>query len=1193
MKILELAIAIKGKLDGSLTSSMQKAMSESKALQEQLKNVNKAMRQAQSAATAEQKATGSVSTAHYREIASLQARINQLTERRADILEKTAAKETAKSNMTASAGQFTKAVGVAAAVTAPLAGMINTAANFEQAMSKVKAITNSSNEDMARLNSTAQQLGATTQFSASQAAEAMTYLGMAGWKTDQIIAGMPGLLNLAAASGSDLATVSDIVSDDLTAFGMSADQAAHMADVMAAASTNANTNVELMGYTFKYVGSLAGALGYSLEDVSVATGIMANAGIKGEQAGTSLRAIMTRLVSPPKEAGTAMDRLGISVTNADGTMKPFMQTMEELRDIFGGMSESEKATYASSIAGQEAMSGFLAIVNASEGDFENLCNAIDNADGASERMAKTMQDNAKGGAIQLQSAIEGVSISIGSIFLPRLASIAGKVAEVVGDFAKWAQENEGLVNTILTVSGAIGGLVVSVLGINAAISTFNYFRQSFELYITVAKQNTLAMKAYSAATKIAAGAQAFFNAVMAGNPLALAAIAIMALVAGLVYLYNTNETFRNAVINAWNEIKNAAMEIWTAIAPIIEVAWEDIKQVVSSGIEILKGLWADISPAVSSALEMIIPIAITVVGFVKNVFVLYFKYIATVVKTAITVVSTVISGLVTVVSAVWEFISTGAASAWDFITNVIDTAGSTITSIVDTVWGVITGIIDTAVGVISAIVETLAPIFSAIWSAIQVVAKVAFIAISLVAIPVIAVIGTAMVTLGAIISTVWQGVKAVASFVWLGIKGAATIVMAAIAQIVSVYVAYIGFIWQGIKTVATYVWNAIQAVVTAVMEAITPVIEAGAAIINAIWEEIQAVATAVWNVIQTVVVTVWGVLVAIITAYVNMIINFWTAIYNAAVSCWNAIVDTVSSVWASVQNIVDQGVASVTQKWENLKSIFSSPIQAVVNFVKGGSSEAADASGVDVAANALGGVYNKPLLTWVAEAGDTEVIVPINNKPRSMALWQTAGRMLGALPATTPTLPAESVNVQTQLAATVPKLEEQAKLTSMTVDLPTTPKTEKPKGKSPLSKIFTALKFLTPISKLLKISSLQKPLAIIKPIINTVADLQKKSPSVPAPMMNMSAMLPTVMQSREVVNNTVAQPRPIALEPANTGNQTINVSFSPNINISGQADVNVVDMIKRALAEQKAQFERELPAMMARMRSNERRLSYG
>lgn len=572
-RILELALAIKGRLDGSVTSSMQKAVSETQKLQKQLVQANRAMQQAQKAASVEQKATGSVSAAQYEHIASLQAKINALTQRRSDILDAQAAKENAGNRFTNATGKLAKGAAIVAAGTAPLAAMVGTAANFEQAMSKVKAITNSSNEDMVRLNETAQQLGATTQFSATQAAEAMSYLGMAGWKTDQIIAGMPGMLDLAAASGSNLATVADIVSDDLTAFGMSADQAGHMADVMAAASTNANTNVEMMGMTFKYAGAVAGALGYSLEDVSIATGLMANAGIKADQAGTSLRAIMTRLIDPPKDAADALNALGVSAVNADGSVKPFRQTIMELREKFAGLSQSEKAQMASSIAGTEAMSGFLAVVNASDSDFNTLANAIDNADGASKQMANTMNDNAKGGAIQLQSAVEGVSIAIGSIFLPTLARIAGVAAQVVGSIASWAKEHQQLVGVIIATTAAVAALVMTVLTINAAVAAVTYLQASFALYRTVVSGASIVIRGWAVATRIATAAQAALNAVMSANPIALAVLAVIALVAAITYLFNTNQAFHDAVVNIWNRIRDAITNVWNAIVPIASAAW--------------------------------------------------------------------------------------------------------------------------------------------------------------------------------------------------------------------------------------------------------------------------------------------------------------------------------------------------------------------------------------------------------------------------------------------------------------------------------------------------------------------------------------------------------------------------------------------------------------------------------------------
>lgn len=273
---------------------------------------------------------------------------------------------------------------------------IKSYADFEKEMSAVKAISGATGAEFDMLTEKARQMGADTKFSATESAQAFEYMAMAGWKTDDMMNGIEGVMNLAAASGEDLGRVSDIVTDALTAFGLKASDSAHFADVLAAAATSSNTNVGMMGDTFKYVAPLAGALKYDVEDVATAIGVMANSGVKGTEAGTSLRSIFTRLAKPPKDAAKALDALGISIKNSDGTIKPFMQTMEEMRDKFSTLSDDQKIQYAASIAGQEAMSGLLAIMNASEGDFEKVANAIDHADGSAKEMAKTRMDNLAG-----------------------------------------------------------------------------------------------------------------------------------------------------------------------------------------------------------------------------------------------------------------------------------------------------------------------------------------------------------------------------------------------------------------------------------------------------------------------------------------------------------------------------------------------------------------------------------------------------------------------------------------------------------------------------------------------------------------------------------------------------------------------------------------------------------------------------
>lgn len=1027
-RIMELAIAIKGRLDGSVTSSMQKAVSESRKLQKQLTQANRAMQEAQKAASAEQKAMGHVSAAQYEHIAFLQGKINALTQRRSDILDAQAKKENAENKFSAATGNLAKGAAVVAAGAAPLAAMIGTAATFEQAMSKVKAITNSSNEDMARLNETAQQLGASTQFSATQAAEAMSYLGMAGWKTDQIIAGMPGMLDLAAASGSDLATVADIVSDDLTAFGMSADQAGHMADVMAAASTNANTNVEMMGITFKYAGAVAGALGYSLEDVSIATGLMANAGIKADQAGTSLRAIMTRLIDPPKDAATALDALGISAVNADGSVKPFRQTIMELREKFKGLSQSEKAQMASSIAGTEAMSGFLAVVNASDSDFDTLANAIDNADGASKKMADTMNDNAKGSAIQLESAIEGVSIAIGSIFLPTLAMIAGAMAQAVGSVANWAKGHQELVGIIITATAAIAGLIMAVLAINAAAAGIMYLKNSFLLYKTVVSDANIVMRLWAGATKVAAAAQMAFNAVMSVNPIILIIMAILAAVAAFVYLYNTNEKFRNMVISAWNAIKTTASSVWSAIVAAIGGAWEGIVSAAQAGMDILNGIWNAMVRAAQSAYAALMAI---------------------------------VAAFVAAASAVWRVILVAARVVWFAIKAVIVIVAVAITSVM---WAMAHAIM--------AIWRAIGPTVTAVWQGICSAVSSA-----------IRIITGIVENMAMLLSTVWNGIVQAAQFVWNGLVMIVQGVMSAITFIIQGDIAVITALWAFLAPIIIAVWDAICSAVSMVISVIVSIVSVAGALIMAVWDAICAAAMAVWNAICAVVTMVVSVIMGIVDAAAAMIMAAWDAIYQAAVSAWEAIVGVVQGVIDAVVSTVDEGIAWVEDKWNHLREIFSAPIQAVVNFVKNGSSEAESAAEEQVGESAAGGVFTHPYLTWVAEAGYPEVIVPTRKSARAVSLWQTAGRMLGLVPDGVKTEP-----------------------------MPDTKATPQP------------------------------------------------------------VAMPTLRES--------------------AGTPSVKVSFAPTVNISGQADAGVAEMIRAALAEQKRQFEKELPDMLRRARANERRLSY-
>lgn len=342
-----------------------------------------------------------------------------------------------------SAGKTITSVGstLTKAITVPIAGVataaVKTAADFEAAMSEVGAISGASAQDLATLTAKAKEMGATTSFSASESAEAMKYMAMAGWKTADMTAGIAGIMNLAAAAGEDLGTTSDIVTDGLTAFGMSAKESGRFADVMAAASTNANTNVTMLGESFKYCAATAGAMGYNIEDISVALGVMANAGIKGSTAGTTLKNVIANMAKPTDAQAAVMQKLGISLTDSSGNMKSFAEVMNNLRTSFNGLSETEKASYATTLAGKESMSGLLTIVNASAADFDKLTEAINGSSGSAEAMAAKMLDNLKGQLTLLKSAVEGIAITIGDKLLPYLKK-----------FVSWVQKAADYINNL-------------------------------------------------------------------------------------------------------------------------------------------------------------------------------------------------------------------------------------------------------------------------------------------------------------------------------------------------------------------------------------------------------------------------------------------------------------------------------------------------------------------------------------------------------------------------------------------------------------------------------------------------------------------------------------------------------------------------------------------------------------------------
>lgn len=350
------------------------------------------------------------------------------------------------------------------AITAPLLGFAGmatkTGMDFDDAMSKVAAISGATGDDLEALRAKAKEMGATTKFSASEAAEGLNYMALAGWDTEDMLSGLDGVMSLAAASGEDLGSVSDIVTDALSAFGLEAKDSAQFADVLAAASANANTDVSGLGAAFQYVAPVAGALGFTVEDTAKAIGLMSDNGIKGEKAGTALRTMMTNLAKPTKAMKEEMDNLGISLTDADGNMKTFDEIMNDLRGSFDGLTEEQQASAAATIFGKESMSGALAIINTTEESFDNLGNAINNSEGAAQTMAETMEDNLGGTWREIKSGLEGLAISIYETMLPALQKLSEKILEGIQWLNNLSPKAKALGVIFAGVAAAIGPLLV-------------------------------------------------------------------------------------------------------------------------------------------------------------------------------------------------------------------------------------------------------------------------------------------------------------------------------------------------------------------------------------------------------------------------------------------------------------------------------------------------------------------------------------------------------------------------------------------------------------------------------------------------------------------------------------------------------------------------------------------------------------
>lgn len=831
---------------------------------------------------------------------------------------------------------------------------VKTTADFDSEMSKVSAISGATGTDLDKLRGKAREMGAKTKFSASEAAQGMQYMAMAGWKTQDMMDGLEGIMNLAAASGEDLASTSDIVTDALTAFGLSAKDSSHFSDILAAASSNANTNVSMMGETFKYAAPVLGSLGYTAEDAALAIGLMANAGIKSSQAGTALRGAITNLAKPTDTVAAAMDKYGISLTDSSGKMLSLRELMEQLRQKLGGLSEAEQAQAAAALFGKEAMSGMLAIINGSDKDFEKLAGAIDNCDGSSEKMANTMNDNLQGQITILMSQLQELAISFGEILMPKIRDIVTHIQNFVD---KLNAMDEGQKETILRIGMFVAALAPMLMGLGKVIM----FSANVSRALGTLSDGLVKAGGFSGVFTKALG--------LITSPAAIVVGVIAAITAVIIHLWNTNEDFRNTITAIWQKIKDAfttfaagiserlsalgitfsdvtsaIKTIWDGfcnlLAPVLEAAFSTIAIALQTAFNVILGIW-DVFSAVfsgdwSGAWEAIKGIFSniwdglkeyfsTIIGAVKGVADVFLGWFGTNWETVWNGVKTFFEGIWNGISSffegIWNGISTFCTTVWNgIVTNVtafcttvhdtISTIFNAVKDVVSNVWEAIKNVVQVAimfiVEVVKAAFELITVPFRFIWencrdtiiSVWETIKSAVQTAINFVKDNIITPV---MNAISATITTVWNAIQTTFTTVINAIKSAVQTAWNFMKDNV------VTPVMNGIKTVITTVWNAIKTAVQTVVNAIKTTVQT-------VFNAVKTTVTTIWNAIKTGTSTAWNAVKTAVTTPIN-------AAKSAVTSAINGIKSTISSVWNSVKS-------ATSSTWNAIKRAITTPINA-------------------------------------------------------------------------------------------------------------------------------------------------------------------------------------------------------------------------------------------------------------------------
>lgn len=587
-------------------------------------------------------------------------------------------------------GAGKKLLPVTAAVTGLGAASVKMTADFDSGMSRVSAISGATGQDLERLREQAKQLGADTAFSATEAAEGMENLASAGFDTNEIISAMPGMLALAASSGESLASSSDIAASTLRGFGLEASQAAHVADVLAKNAANTNAAVADTGEAMKYVAPVAHSMGLSMEEVAASIGIMADSGIKGSQAGTTLRGALSRLAKPTSAMRDTMDALGISFYDSNGKMKSLSGITEMLKTSMAGLSDEQKQNALVTLFGQEALSGMMVLMEAGPEKLDSLTQAYRNCDGEAAKMAETMQDNLGGDLEALSGSLETLAISFGEILVPVIRDVVGWLQGLADWLNGLDERTKKMIVTIALVVAAVAPVLIIIGKVVGAVGTI----------MTVIPQIAAAISGvigFVSGTVIPA-----ITAVIAA--IGWVPIAIGAVIGILVLLWNKCEWFREAVIAVWEAIKSAAIAAWNAIGEFLKNLWNGI---VETGKTVWNGLASFFTACWQGIQNVVMTIGTAIQTFLTTTWNMI-KIVITTILTAIqTVMTTAWNAIKNVVTTVLHAIQGIVSSVWNGIKSVVTTVMNTIRSVVSSVWNGIKSVISSVLNAIRSVVSNV------------------------------------------------------------------------------------------------------------------------------------------------------------------------------------------------------------------------------------------------------------------------------------------------------------------------------------------------------------------------------------------------------------------------------------------------------------------------------------------------------